>query len=624
MWVSDYRRDTDRPPHTDVNEETFGRIPNPVVHLALNQIRQTVNAIIDKYGLPETIHIELARDLNKSAKARAEIEEINKNNKATSDAAAKDLRKHNIPVNRTNIQKYKLWKEQAGLCTYTGDPIGLSDLYSGEIDVDHILPRSKTFSDSMANKLVCFRRANADKSNRAPYQAFADNPDYDWSAIMRRAEKLHGNKSWRFEAAAMERFEDEGAFRDRYGNDNSYIARLARQYLSVLYGEPSKVIAVSSHIVGLLRAKWGLQSILGSKKSGKKARDDHRHHFVDALVTACASRSMIQRIMTEAARCEREGLEDFVKTIEPPFGTSREFVAATQDAVENCVTVSRKPDHATTGQLHEDGLRGIVDGPDAKGSYVCKIRKSLGDYNNLAALRKPTIKTTLPDLGEISQARSTLESLKESITRYCDIATAQLEAERQADINTGKKGKNVSENAIYTRAVRLHKDGGGASSFTLYENQKLVNIRRAKDGNRPTGGYISGRNHRIEIYADATGKVKWQCISMLDANNPNFVSESSRPDHALMWKAHKEDTLEIDNPDDTDQRIRVVIAKFRESAIGIVPVMDARDSKERLMWEKGLSFFCQHRAQRIVTDPLGDIKWRFPALPKTGKLAPDQ
>lgn len=620
MWVSDYRRDTDTSPHTNANEEKYGRIPNPVVHLALNQIRHAVNMIVDKYGLPETIHIELARDLNKSAEARDEIEKINSRNKKESDKAAEELRKNNHPVNRLNIQKYKLWKEQKCQCVYTGNAISLSALYSGEVDIDHILPRSKTFSDSMTNKVVCFRRANADKSNRAPYQAFADNDAYDWSAIMRRVKDLNGNKQWRFDADAMEKYNDEAGFRARFGNDNSYIARVTRQYLASLYGEPSKVIAVSSHIVGLLRAKWGLQSILGSKKDGKKSRDDHRHHFIDALVTACATRSMVQRIMTEAARCERAALEIFVENIAPPFGDLKTFFKAAQEAVEERVTLSRKPDHATTGQLHEDSLRGIVDGPDKSGAYICRVRKSLDSYNSFSALQKAKIQNTLPDIAEIKHARQLIESIKSSISNKCVEATRQLEAERQSDIAVGKKGKAVSESAVYARALKLHKDDDGGTSFTLYERQKLINIRRANEGNRPTGGYISGRNHRMEIYANEKGKLKWQCISMLQANDPDFVPEASREGHTLLWAVHKNDTLEINDPEDRECRIRVNVAKFKAEKIGIVPIVDGRDSASRLQWEKGLSFFCDGQAQRIVTDSLGGVKWRFPKLPRSGKL----
>ncbi|TCS61621.1 type II CRISPR RNA-guided endonuclease Cas9 [Varunaivibrio sulfuroxidans] len=614
MWESRYRRETDTPPNTDANEQRFGRIPNPVVHTALNQIRKVVNAVIKRYGQPETIHIELARDLNKSAEERDAITKRNEDNRKKNDAIRKELTALKVPTDRLNIQKYKLWDEQKSLCVYTGRTIELSDLYGGDADVDHILPRSKTFSDALNNKVVCCRAANADKDNRSPYEAFADNPNYNWNAILRRIPK---GKEWRFKADAMDRFKDEEGFRARYGTDNSYIARVAAQYLSCLYGEPSKVVAVSSHIVGLLRAKWGLQKILGGKDDGKKARDDHRHHFIDALVAACATRSMVQRIQTEAKRCEREKLGAFVEKITPPFGDSKAFFNAARDAALNRVTVSRKADHGAGGQLHEDTLLGIVgDGPDDKGRYICRKRKKLTDYASLDALNKAKIEKTLPNLEAITVAKKDLKALKESLKNLSAQAVQELEDERQAAIEVGKKGKKITATAIYARAVRLHEAKGGKATFTLFERQKLVNIRRTPDNNRPYGGYKSGRNHRVDVYLDAKGKVKWQLISMLQANDKGFVPEATQPDHDLLWSAHKEDVLVMDNPDNLAERIRVTVAWFSEGKLVVCPITDARDAKTRKTWgEKGLSFYARHRAQRIVTDALGDITWRFPTLP---------
>jgi len=627
MWVSDYRRLTDSPPATNPEEEEFGRIPNPVVHLALNQIRHTVNAVIRKYGLPDSIHIELARDLNKSAEARDEAAKQNEKNRKASDEAAEELKKIEVievKVNHLNIQKYKLWKQQGCACVYTGQALSLNDLYCGHVDVDHILPRSKTYLDSMANKVVCLRSANAEKSNRAPYDAFANNENYDWDAILRRVDKLPNNKKWRFEADAMKNFEEAPeAYRARYGTDNSYIARVARQYLACLCGEPSKVVAVSSYIVSLLRGKWGLTKILGSRGGGKKNRDDHRHHFIDALTAACATRGMVQRIQREAARCEKEGLDDFVDTIAPPFGTPKEFSNAAREATLERVSLSRKADHSTAGQLHEDTLFGIVDGSDKNGSYVCCKRKKLADYNTLEKLEKPKIKATLPDLPEIEKARDELEAIKASIRNFVTQATRELEEKRNRDIALGKKEKTISKSAVFSRAVELHKAAGGKTQFTLYEKNKLVNIRRAKDGNRPTGGYISGRNHRKDFYLDGKGKLRWQIISMMDANDKHFTPEAKKPGNELLWSAHKDDILEMDDPDSGGKRIRVAVAKFSEGKMTLLPISEARDSKTRYEWkEKGLKFLYQHAAQRIVTDSLGDITWRFPALPRTGKAEP--
>ena len=46
---------------------------NPVVEKILNQLVNVVNAIIEQHGKPDEIRIELARELKKSAKERAEM-----------------------------------------------------------------------------------------------------------------------------------------------------------------------------------------------------------------------------------------------------------------------------------------------------------------------------------------------------------------------------------------------------------------------------------------------------------------------------------------------------------------------------------------------------------------------
>jgi CRISPR-associated endonuclease Csn1 len=625
MWVSDYRRATDTPPDTNNHEDKFGRIPNPVVHLALNQIRKAVNATIKKHGLPAAIHIELAREMNKSAEARDDIAKNNEKNRKANDAIAETLREAGITVSRTNIQRYKLWKEQKCQCLYTGKCIKLEDLFGGTVDVDHILPRSLTFSDALSNKCVCLRSANAFKGNRSPYDAFAgnDHEECDWDAIMRRVDALNNKaKEWRFASDAMDRFTEDGEdFRARYGNDNSYLARVTRLYLASLYGEPHHVVAVSSHIVSLLRGKWGLQKILGSKKSGKKARDDHRHHFIDALVTAAANRGMVQAIQTEAARTEREGLESFVEKIAPPFGDPEFFFSAVKQVTLNSITGARKADHSAAGQLHEDTLLGIVDGPDKNGAYVCRKRKHVDDYASFAALEKPKIQNTLPDLPEIMKARVELEALKEQIEALLPEAKTVLEAERQTDLAAGKKGRAVSPAAIFKKAVALQKQAGGKVSFALYEKQKLVNIQYAQGNNRPTGGFVSGRNHRMDFFIDGKGKLRWQCIAMLEANDPKFTPKASLPGHQLLWSTHKEDVIEMDDPEDPTQRRRFIVAKFRDIGLGVVPEFDARDSKERVLYEKGLSFFQDAGARRLVLDEIGDIKWAFPALPRSEKKA---
>src|SRR6185312_7484185 len=101
-------------------------------------------------------------------------------------------------------------------------------LFSPEVEIEHILPFKRTLDNSAANKTVSLRRANRDKGNASPYEAFASRPGYDWDAILLRAGNLPKNKRWRFAADAMERFDAEKGFLDRQLTDTAYLAKITR------------------------------------------------------------------------------------------------------------------------------------------------------------------------------------------------------------------------------------------------------------------------------------------------------------------------------------------------------------------------------------------------------------
>ena len=58
-----------------------------------------------------------------------------------------------------------------GAAPFTGKPIKISDLNTDMVEIEHLLPFSKTLDDSMSNKTVCYR-VNREKANRSPFEAF--------------------------------------------------------------------------------------------------------------------------------------------------------------------------------------------------------------------------------------------------------------------------------------------------------------------------------------------------------------------------------------------------------------------------------------------------------------------
>ncbi|VAW00170.1 CRISPR-associated endonuclease Cas9, partial [hydrothermal vent metagenome] len=281
-------------------EKRIGKIANPTVHVALNQIRAVVNALAKRYGTPQEIVVEVARDLPLSAKGKKDLDKQQTANKKANDARVAELTEHEQRNTYDNRMRMRLWEELNQndklnrCCVYTGEQIGIERLFSAEVEIEHILPRSRTLDDGFGNKTLSMKTANRYKGQRTPSEAFGDSKDgYDWAAISARADNLSDNKKWRFGPDAMERFDEkERGFLARQLGDTRYIARLTREYLTKMAG-PYNVWVTTGHLTSELRHAWGLNSVLAGHNRAeteaediKKNRNDHRHHALDAVVIA--------------------------------------------------------------------------------------------------------------------------------------------------------------------------------------------------------------------------------------------------------------------------------------------------------------------------------------------------
>ena len=95
-----------------------------------------------------------------------EIRESKKNNKKE-----KEVFLYNDKYVDELIKKYLLWIEQGCICIYTGKPIGISNLFDGSniVDIEHTLPRSQTFDDSLENQTLSYAYINREvKQNLLP------------------------------------------------------------------------------------------------------------------------------------------------------------------------------------------------------------------------------------------------------------------------------------------------------------------------------------------------------------------------------------------------------------------------------------------------------------------------
>lgn len=369
-------------------EKKYGKISNPTVHVALNQTRVVVNALIKEYGKPTQIAIELSRDLKNSVEKKVEIAR-KQNQRAKENIIINDKIGELYKVafsgksfypNRNDRLKYRLW-EELGLgnkCLYCGKGISGAEIFTKEIEIEHILPFSRTLLDAESNLTVAHSNCNAFKAERSPYEAFGSNPKgYNWQEIVQRANNLKNtSKKNKFSPTAMESFEKDSSFIARQLSDNQYIARAALRYLKCLVDNPADVWATNGSMTKLLRDKWEMDSILCRKFTEKevaelgfkpeqignykKNRFDHRHHAVDAVVIGLTDRSMVQKLATKNSHKGNR-----IEIPELPILRSDLI-----DKVKNIV-VSFKPDHGAEGKLSKETLLGKIK-LHGKEVYVCR------------------------------------------------------------------------------------------------------------------------------------------------------------------------------------------------------------------------------------------------------------
>jgi CRISPR-associated endonuclease Csn1 len=554
----------------------IGRLTNPTVHIGLNQLRRIVNALIRRYGPPDEIALELARELKLDDERKREINVRNRDNREAAEKRSRKLRELGLADKGGNRAMLKLWEELNRenvldrRCVYSGSKISMDMLFSGTVEIDHILPFSTTLDDSGGNRILCLREVNRIKRKRTPWEARADlrahfGPDADWDAIAARAARLPRQKRWRFEPDAINRFDAQGGFLARHLTDTQYLSRLAREYLSALYphrGEGSGRVRVSpGRLTEMLRRNWRLNHHLPdhnlSGHAGQaKNRKDHRHHAIDAIVVGVTDLGMLNRISREAGRQGHEAADRIAADIPEPWAGFSDEVGN----VVRAITVSHRPDHgtaakgadakkkdATAGRLHNDTAYGLTGEKDARG-------------NDLVVHRAP------------------LQSLKKA---------ADLEAIRDEDLKARLKDWTAGkEGTAFEQAIRNFGDRAmGPRSYPGIRRLRVIeplSVIPIRDGSgRAYKGYKGDSNYRFDVWQLKDGKWVAEAVSMFDAHQPGWTSEIRRdnPTARKVLSLHQGDALAIER-DGIRKLVRVV--KFGQNGqVTLAEPQEAGDLKRR-------------------------------------------
>lgn len=365
---------------------------NPVVEQIVTETLRVVRDIWKKWGTIDEIHIELGRDMkatseqrerragqiqrneNTNRRIRAMLMELKEQGQdvrpfspsqqeilkiyeegalTSSESIPEDIDKisrQSQPSSR-DITRYLLWMEQRYCSPYTGRVIPLSKLFTPAYEIEHIIPQSRYFDDSISNKVICEAEVNKDKGTMLGYEYIREKGgqmrklSYGETISLLTEDKYvefvkshYSSSTLQFKMKKLLLEDIPDSFNSRQLNDTRFISRYLLMLLSKVVRKTDDLEAVSKNILAgngavtnRLKQDWGLNDVwntlvvprfermnvlTGSNAFGEwtditgkrifrtsvpeefrtgfnKKRIDHRNHAGDALLLACMTRNHV-------------------------------------------------------------------------------------------------------------------------------------------------------------------------------------------------------------------------------------------------------------------------------------------------------------------------------------------
>jgi hypothetical protein len=332
------------PPITDRKIDTLTN--NPLIRHRLLLAERLYGSLIHHYAQGDlsrvgTVVIETTRELSEfSGKTNEEISTIITKREKHHTLAKKHLEENRGPkglqyaVSSSLIRKWRIAMDTNRTCPYTGEKYDLRQIVDGEVEIEHVIPRSKRESDSLNGLVLTSPEVNGWKDNLTGYafikkfegQTVPEKPTSkllsleqykklvqalpgpETTAPLPRHRKLTDDEARQLSRKRFLLLESydkrDSAFTEGALSITAYLNRLVEGRLKNLYGkrkEKPHFIPVRGIVTGVVRRNWKLMETLGQAnplvldEEGKpKLKADireisHLHHALDASVAALAA-----------------------------------------------------------------------------------------------------------------------------------------------------------------------------------------------------------------------------------------------------------------------------------------------------------------------------------------------
>jgi len=541
-------RHSNSPTSEEITERTLlEKIPllqrnelrQPLVEKILNQMINLVNALKAEYGVDE-VRVELARELKMSREERERMVRNNKDREDHNKEVAEKIQKCGLFPTKSRIRKYRLWEEAGRPCLYWGRSIDEKQcLKRGDMEVEHIIPKSVLYDDSYGNKTCACRRCNKEKGNRTALEYIRAK---GWEAeYMERINGLLDKKAISYSKHQRLRWLKEDIPSDFLERQLRLTQYISRQAMAILQQGIRRVSASEGGVTARLRSLWGYDDILHTlnldrydsmgetervSREGETTeklrikdwskRKDHRHHAIDALVVASTRQGYIQRLNRVSSESEREAMSGEIEmqkvtktdklSLLERWLTQRPHlsVRAVSDKVAE-ILISYRPGRRVVTRGRNIYRKKTADGREVscvqRGVLVPRgelMEASL--YGRIISQGRERIVKRYPlhDLkGEVVDPR-----LRELITTY------------NQELKSREKGAPIpplcldKDKRQEVRSVRCYVDKPSVSS--------AIPIRFDERGTAIT--FVqSGNNHHLAVYRTPQGVLEESIVSFWDA-----------------------------------------------------------------------------------------------------------
>jgi len=437
---------------------------------------------------------------------------------------------HLASPTQSELIKYKLWLEQKYRSPYTGKAISLSKLFTPAYQIEHVIPQGRFFDDSISNKVICEAEVNQRKTNMLGYEfikkcggeiihcsSIGDVKVFDEQEYKAFISDHYASNRTKAQKLMMDDIPEE--FIQRQMNDSRYISKVIKGLLSNVVREQDEVDAISRNVIpctgGItdrLKKDWGLNDVWNrivsprfermntltdsdafghwEDKDGKKVfqttmplelqkgfskkRIDHRHHAMDALVIALASRNIISYLNNESARDTqrredlRQQLCDKNRIIRKPWPSfTQDAYSALQDLIVSFKHYVRVINKASNYYEHYN----------EEGKKVLVAQKSDDQW----AVRKPMHKETV--FGLVNLKRTKEIALNKAVEQVYNIVDKALKKKIQCLMAEGLDKKKII--AYFKNADNMFNGKSIAKVevyyFTNDTTEPMVATRKALD-----------------------------------------------------------------------------------------------------------------------------------------------